>query len=107
MSLRTIGPLLCGGLLLLATAASAVEGDPVGGIGVDVETSPGGIKVATTTTDKKGVAKTNALPPGTYVFKVTTGPDAGKVLKTLTIRKAGGDSASVTVVSKGAGVAAK
>jgi hypothetical protein len=95
MSLRMIGPLLCGGFLLLATAAFAVEGNPVGGIGVDVESSPGGIIISQTQTNGNGAFTFQAAKPGTYVAKYTSGPKKGQVIKTFTVTKAGAVSGKI------------
>ncbi|MEA2991994.1 MAG: Carboxypeptidase regulatory-like domain [Alphaproteobacteria bacterium] len=89
MSFRAFGPLLCGGFLLFATAAFAVQGDPVGGIGVEIESSPGGIIIAQGTTNGSGDYVFNNVPPGNYKIKVLNGRDAGKVLKTIKLTTPG------------------
>ena len=41
MTFRKISPLLCGALLLFATDAFALNGDPLPGIDVSMEQNPG------------------------------------------------------------------
>jgi hypothetical protein len=57
-----IGPLLCGGILLVATTAFAAQGDPVTGVGVGVESSPPSLKASNKpgTQTQPSLAKTPA-----------------------------------------------
>jgi hypothetical protein len=93
-----IGPLLCGGLLI-AAPASTFAGDPIGGVGVGVETSPGGITKGSATTDDKGIANLGRLEPGTYVVKWLTGDSKGKVFRTLKVEQAGPLQIAVPIVT--------
>jgi hypothetical protein len=71
MSFRAIGALLCGGLLVLATMAHALQGDPLPGIDVSMEQNPGGIIIATTTTKETGeYVVFNNIPDGNYTIFV-------------------------------------
>ena len=49
--------------------AHAVQGDPIPGIDVSIEQSPGGI-IAKDTTDGTGSVTFKAIAPGTYIFRV-------------------------------------
>jgi len=55
---------LCGTAL---TAAAPVQGDPIPGVDVSIEQSPGGILVNNTETDSHGISKMNANP-GEYIL---------------------------------------
>jgi hypothetical protein len=63
---RIFGSLLCGVLLLVGTAASAIQGDPLPGIDVSMEQNPGGIIIATTTTNGTGEFLFASVVPGNY-----------------------------------------
>ena len=65
MSFRVIA-LVCACLQMLATAAYAVQGDPLPGIDVSMEQNPGGI-IATNTTNGTGEV-TFQLPRGSFTF---------------------------------------
>jgi hypothetical protein len=90
-----ISPLLCGGILLAATAVFAAQGDPLPGIDVSMEQNPGGI-VIHARTNAQGVAVFGNVPPGNYTVK-----KGGQVIKTMTINRAG--PVSVPVTQGGAG----
>jgi hypothetical protein len=106
MTIRAFGALLCGGLLMLATAAFARDGDPLPGIDVSMEQNPGGIIIATGTTNGSGDYVFTNMPEGNYTLRVKSGPDKGKILKTITVKKNHGP-VSGKLVAKGAGAAAK
>ena len=66
--------LLLAGVLVasaIALPSSAVTGDPIPGIDVSIEQSPGGIIIAQSQTDQNGVVKGGVLAPGTYVVRMT------------------------------------
>lgn len=46
-----------------------LQGDPVPGVDVSIEQSPGGIIIAQTQTDGTGYYRFDGLPPGNYVVK--------------------------------------
>lgn len=77
MSGKILMPLLCGGMLMVATAASAVDGNPLGGVGVGVESSPGGIIIAQSTSNSTG-SVTVTLKAGTYQLTLTGAPVRSK-----------------------------
>jgi hypothetical protein len=63
MTIRFIGPLLCGGLLLIATSAFAGAGDPVPGVGVGGSRPVGQLKASGDTgAAKKGTNAINGRP---------------------------------------------
>src|SRR5260221_11084204 len=53
-----------------ATAVSPVQGDPIPGVDVSIEQSPGGIIIVQTQTDSEGTWKMNSAKPGTYLLTV-------------------------------------
>lgn len=76
---RMFGSLLCGALLLIGTAASAMQGDPLPGIDVSMEQHPSGIIIATTTTNGTGEYLFASVTPGNYrivLRKVAAKPDS-------------------------------
>jgi hypothetical protein len=104
MSIRFIGPLLCGGILLAATAAFAAQGDPLPGIDVSMEQNPGGIIIAQGTTNGSGDLRIGgSFPPGTYVIRAKSGSQKGQVLKTITLTKPGPISGKVAMPASGGG----
>ena len=48
-----------------------VQGDPIPGIDVSIEQSPGGIIIATTQSKVNGVAIFNKITPGKYIVKMS------------------------------------
>lgn len=74
MSFRVFS-LTTSAVLAVATLAWATEGNPVGGVGVSVETSPGGIMVASGTTNEAGNVVWRTPTPGSYVISIS-GPPA-------------------------------
>jgi len=48
-----------------------VQGDPIPGVDVSIEQSPGGVIVGTTQTDTNGVAKFTDIAPGKYLLKTS------------------------------------
>jgi hypothetical protein len=91
MPVRAIGPLLCGGLLLLATSAFAAQGDPLPGIDVSMEQNPGGIVIKQVKSNKQGIANFGTVQPGTYTIR-----QGGQLVKIITITKAGPLSVPIT-----------
>jgi hypothetical protein len=80
MSLRFIGPLLCGGMLLLATGAFA--GDPIPGVNVAGGKNPGGQLTAAydrTCKNAGGVAERHPTRQG--MWQCVTPASAGKAGK--------------------------
>lgn len=68
-------------LLILAAPAFAADGVPVGGVGVSVESSPGGIVASKGALDAKGAA-TITLRAGTYQISfnnLTAGKEGGAI----------------------------
>jgi hypothetical protein len=55
-----------------------VEGDPIPGVDVSIEQSPGGIIIATRKTNSLGIAKFCDLEPGKYVVKTTLTPPSNR-----------------------------
>jgi hypothetical protein len=104
MSFRTFGPLLCGGLLL-ATAAFAR--DAIGSPGSMSRWSRTGRDHHRHDHDQRHrrVYFQHSLPAGTYTLRVQIGRAKGKILKTITVRKAG--RVGGTLVTKGNSAAAK
>lgn len=74
MSVRVFS-LTTAAVLAVATVAWATQGNPVTGIGVSVEQSPGGIVAATGVTNAEGNVVWLAPTPGTYVISIS-GPTA-------------------------------
>ena len=74
MSVRVFS-LTTAAVLAVATLAWANVGEPIGGVGVSVESSPGGIMVATSVTNAEGNFGWSAPTPGTYVISIS-GPTA-------------------------------
>lgn len=74
MSVRVFS-LTTAAVLAVATLAWAVEGDPITGVGVSVETSPGGIMISGGISNPEGNFVWSAPTPGTYVISIT-GPTA-------------------------------
>lgn len=62
-------------MLAVASLAWATEGNPVGGIGVSVESSPGGIMISGGTSNAEGNVVWSAPTPGAYVISIS-GPTA-------------------------------
>jgi hypothetical protein len=83
----------------LNATAEGFTGDPIGGVGVGVETSPGGIAKGSGTTDDKGIANLGRLKPGTYGLKYITGNGKGKVFRTLKVEQAGPLQIAVPIVT--------
>jgi hypothetical protein len=79
--------------------ANGFSGDPIGGVGVGVETRPGGIAKGSATTDDKGIANFGRLEPGTYAVTYTTGDNKGKVFRTLKVEQAGPLQIAVPIVT--------
>ena len=74
MSVRLFS-LTTAAVLAVATLAWATEGNPVQGVGVSVETSPGGIMISGGTSNAEGNVLWRAPTPGTYVISIS-GPTA-------------------------------
>jgi hypothetical protein len=66
MTLRSMAACAAMFSLVSATAALAGQGDPIGGVGVSVESIPGGIVVSQTQTDASGLAIATGVGPGSY-----------------------------------------
>ena len=92
--------LAAGGVVSLAgaTLAWAAEGNPVQGVGVSVEQSPGGIMVSQKTTDAKGEAAFDLGANKAFVVKVTPASQTtGKLNIALTIGQARTVNATLTL----------
>lgn len=74
MSVRVFS-LTTAAVLAVASLAWAVEGNPISGVGVSVETSPGGVMVSTGTSNEAGNVVWSGPTPGTFVVSVS-GPAA-------------------------------
>ena len=82
MKTKIIAPALVLAVALAATAVAAnlfgsartiplpVQGDPIPGVGVSVEQSPGGIKIGQGTTNAKGIAEFKDVPAGRIVVRI-------------------------------------
>lgn len=55
---------------IVPETAHAIQGDPIPGVDVSYEQSPGGIIIATGTTDGTGSVSFKSITPGTYIFHV-------------------------------------
>ena len=68
-----------------------LQGDPIPGVDVSIEQSPGGILISTTQTNSSGTYAFTGLAPGTYLLKsgghqerITVGPgDGGRLSGTV------------------------
>jgi hypothetical protein len=81
MVLRAIVALLCSGFLIFATAAVAIQGDPLPGIDVSMEQHPTGIIIAQTTSNNAGQFKIESPSRGSFRVLVKF-PDKPLTLKT-------------------------
>ena len=93
-----------GAALAAAGLAWALDGNPVQGVGVSVETSPGGIKIAEGPTNKDGVWTWKRVSAGTYVVSVS-GDAAISACKRAAQDAEAAAAASGVGLRKGRGVA--
>lgn len=80
---------------------AGIQGDPIPGVDVSIEQSPGGIIIATTQTNTSGSYQFTGLAPGTY--KVRSGGRQAD----LVVGPQDGGRASGTVRSSGIAASAK
>jgi hypothetical protein len=66
MAFRAVVALLCSAFLIFATAAAAVQGDPLPGIDVSMEQHPTGIIIAQTTSNGAGNFKFDGQSRGSF-----------------------------------------
>lgn len=76
-----------------ATVTSPIQGDPIPGVDVSIEQSPGGIIIAQTQTDSEGNWKMSSAKSGTYLLTVNP-----FTLKAAKFRA--GDDQNVTILTK-------
>jgi hypothetical protein len=96
LKIRLIAPLLCGLMMLAVTTSGFAERNEAFDITV-TRTSDGTIIATTHNNDLNfGGEITVKLPgPGTYIFRYSSGPKKGQVLKTVRATKAGPVTVSV------------
>ena len=84
MFIRVSSSLAVGACLMLAALAQAKEGDPVQGVEVSLEHSPGGPAVWTGKTGTDGIAVTGSLLPGAYIAR-----SGGRIVGYYNVTRAG------------------
>ena len=68
--------------MLLPSLLFAKQGDPIPGVDVSIEQSPGGIIISQTQTNSNGYYVFTSIPIGTYKITVTYNSHTGKIKAT-------------------------